>query len=166
MAFEEHIQIPKARLAVLIGKKGTIKKEIEQRSNVKLKIISDGTVQIFSDDAYSANLAKNVVFAIGRGFNPEIACELLKENFDLNCINLENYFKRKSFRRIKGVIIGEKGKTRRFLEEHTKTHISIYGKTICIIGPAEGVALATRAIEMFLTGASHSSVYKFLERYG
>ena len=38
------------------------------------------------------------------------------------------------------------------------------GKTVGIIGEAEKVMLARRAIESILAGATHSSVYKWLEK--
>lgn len=66
--------------------------------------------------------------------------------------------------RLKGRVIGEGGKTRQILEEATRTHISVYGKTISLIGGAEQLAVARQALHMLLSGAKHSSVYRFLER--
>ena len=40
----------------------------------------------------------------------------------------------------------------------------MYGKTIGIIGEAEKVMLARRAVESLLAGATHTSVYKWLEK--
>ncbi|MEM2874076.1 MAG: KH domain-containing protein [Candidatus Nanoarchaeia archaeon] len=163
--FEEEILIPKTRVAVLIGKKGATKKELETKGHIKLKVASDGSVEIKGHDALEVMVAKNIIEAIGRGFNPEIAILLLKEENAYELIHMENYIGRgKDLRRIRGVLIGKKGKTRKFLEETTKTHISIFGKTIAIIGPAEGVSKARRAVEMFLTGAKHATVYKFLKQ--
>jgi ribosomal RNA assembly protein len=166
MDFEDSILIPKARIAVLIGKKGTTKRKIEKTAGVKLLVdSSEGLVTICGRDALSVALAKDVVQAIARGFNPELAMELFKEGFVLDVISISDYVRGKSgFQRIRGVLIGTKGKARRVLEQHTGTNISIYGKTVAIIGKAEDVIVAHKAIEMFLMGASHASVYKFLER--
>jgi ribosomal RNA assembly protein len=163
--FTEETMIPKARIAVLIGTKGKTKKIIEKSSHTKLNISSDGTVIIKGNNALNVMVTKNIVEAIGRGFNPELALELLKEENAYDVLHIEDYLgKNKSLDRIRGVIIGREGKTRKLIEKLTKTHLSIYGKTIAIIGPAEKVAIVHRAIEMFLTGAKHSAVYRFLEK--
>ena len=46
----------------------------------------------------------------------------------------------------------------------TLTHISVYGKTIGIIGQLEHIPNARKAIEALLAGRKHGTVYKFLER--
>ena len=47
--------------------------------------------------------------------------------------------------RVRARIIGSQGKTRAFIEEITETNISVYGKTVGIIGRAEYVTLARKA---------------------
>ena len=46
----------------------------------------------------------------------------------------------------------------------TDTHISVYGKTIGIIGEHQDVADARTAVENMLKGAPHGNVYKWLEK--
>ena len=69
-----------------------------------------------------------------------------------------------SQQRLKGRIIGKEGKTRELIEEHTGTYISVYGKTVAIIGTPDTVTIAHKAIEMLIEGSTHSSVYKWLEK--
>lgn len=165
MEFKEETAIPKARVAVLIGTKGAVRKAIEKKSHTKVRISTDGTVTIEGNNALEVMVVKNIVESVGRGFNPELALDLLKEENSFELINIEDYIgKNKKLERIRGVIIGKEGKTRKVIEKLTKTHLSIYGKTIAIIGNAESVAIAHQAIEMFLTGAKHSTVYRFLEK--
>ena len=72
--FSYELKIPKERVAVLIGKKGEIKKQIEQATNTKLKIDSkEGDVEISGEDALKLYATREIIRAIGRGFNPEIA---------------------------------------------------------------------------------------------
>ena len=66
--------------------------------------------------------------------------------------------------RLKGRVIGEKGKSRRVIEELTGCHISVYGKTIGIIGEASDVHLAHQAVGMLLQGSMHKTVFQFLEK--
>ena len=73
--------------------------------------------------------------------------------------------KKKKLERIRGRIIGKKGKSREIIENLTETHVSVYGKTVSIIGIAENVTMARNAVEMFLEGAAHSAVYRRLEQF-
>jgi len=67
-------------------------------------------------------------------------------------------------KRVAGRIIGKEGKSRRVIEDLTDAHLSVYGYTIGIIGRIDELQAARRAIEMLLEGASHPSVYRFLEK--
>ncbi|MEM7825575.1 MAG: KH domain-containing protein, partial [Candidatus Aenigmatarchaeota archaeon] len=65
---------------------------------------------------------------------------------------------------LRGRVIGTEGKTKKLIEKHADVKISIYGKTISIIGKWDKLMIAKKAIEMLLSGSLHSSVYKFLEK--
>ena len=164
--FEEEILIPKARIAVLIGTKGKVKKDIEKRGHIKLKISKEGLVHIKADDALELWVARNAVEAIGRGFNPDITKELFKDDMAFELIRLEEYVRPRGLKRVKGVIIGTGGKMRRTIENSTGSFISVYGKTVGIISHADTITKAHKAIEMLLTGSKHSSLYRFLEKNG
>lgn len=158
------LKIPRARVAVLIGKKGEIKKRIEKATEIKLNISGEGDVEIIGQ-GLGSYLALEIVKAIGRGFNPNIALKLLKENYVLQILCIKDYIGKseKKFIRIKGRLIGKRGKVWKLIEEKTNTKVSIYGKTLAIIGKAEDVDIARRAFEKLLNGAPHSNVYNFIE---
>lgn len=164
MEFHYEVKIPKQRIAVLIGKAGNIKKKIEEETNTKINIDSnEGEVFVKGEDALSLYSTNQIITAIGRGFNPEIADLLLKNDYCFELINLNGYEK-EALLRIKGRLIGTKGKCRKNIERLTETHISVYGKTVGIIGLIENVNIARRAIESLLKGAPHSTVYRWLEK--
>ncbi len=165
----EILKIPKDRVGVLIGKKGNVKKTIEKELGVKLEIDTDGTVTIYGTDKQKDPLAvwkaKDIVRAIGRGFNPEIALRLVSDEYVLEVIDIEDYASSEnSMRRLKGRVIGKEGKSRRYIEDLTGTNVSVYGKTVAIVGEHEPVQVAKEAVEMLLRGASHAKTFKFLER--
>ncbi|MBU3941868.1 MAG: KH domain-containing protein [Nanoarchaeota archaeon] len=159
-------KIPKERIAVLIGKDGITKKHIESATKIKLKIDSkEGDVFLEGENALGLYSAREVVKAIGRGFNPEIALLLLKQDYMFEMINTLDYVKSKNHMiRLKGRVIGAEGQSRKTIESLTETYISVYGKTIGIIGFSENVATAKKAVESLLSGSPHSSVYKWLEK--
>lgn len=158
-----YIRIPEDRVAVLIGKRGSVKREIEKRSGCEL-VIDDGSVEVLGD-GMSAWIAKDIVRAIARGFNPEIAMQLLNDEFSFELIRLDDFANsEKEMMRKKGRVIGKDGKAQRVLGDLTETHICVYGKTIGIIGTYDGVHLAKEAVFRLLNGARHTSVYRFLEK--
>jgi ribosomal RNA assembly protein len=164
--YSNEIKIPKERVAILIGKKGETKKELENRTKTKMIIDSkEGDIFLSGNDALSLFDVVEVIKAIGRGFNPDIAFLILKQDYVFELINMNDFAKTKNDTiRLKGRVIGSEGKSRDTIEELTETNISVYGKTIGIIGLQENVASARRAIESLLSGSPHSNVFRFLEK--
>lgn len=162
------VRIPKERVAVLIGKEGHTKSEIEKKGEVELLIDSEeGEISIVQKgEALKSVISESVVQAIGRGFNPNIAILLFEENAQLIVISLRDFAKPGSRRikQIRGRIIGRDGRTRKIIEELTSTFISVYGDTVSIIGDYLSVQISKEAINMLIQGRKHSSVYNFLER--
>ncbi|HDP74193.1 MAG TPA: RNA-processing protein [Candidatus Woesearchaeota archaeon] len=165
-SYSDEVRIPKERVAVLIGKKGSEKKELEQAGNSRLQVDSkEGFVRISSKDPVRVMQMHDVVLAVGRGFNPQIARLLFKTDYVLEVLDIEAYSRSKNKSiRLKGRVIGEEGKARRIIEELTETYISVFGKTISIIGQAYNVSICRRAVESLLSGSPHSSVYFWLEK--
>ncbi len=162
--FEQVLKIPKERVAVLIGTKGETKREIEEETHTNLEISKEGEVKI-TGDSFDAWITQKIVKAIGRGFSPAKALLLLKEGYQFEIIELKDWAKTEnSMKRLKGRVIGEKGKSKETIERTTETYISVYGKTICIIGETKRALVAKRAIEMLLSGSKHSTVFSMLEK--
>lgn len=164
--FAYEIKITKDRIAVLIGKNGEIKKQIEDTTHTTIKIDStEGDVQVRGEDALSLYVTRDIIQAISRGVNPEIALRLLKPEYMFEQIDINDYSKKSNHQiRLKGRIIGKDGRARKTIEELTNSNITIYGKTISIVGETEMVSLARRAIESLLQGSPHANVYHFLEK--
>lgn len=162
----DEVKVPKERVAVIIGKSGSTKKNIEKFTNSKLVVDSkEGTVKFYSDDPITILQLKDIITAIGRGFNPDIALNLLKTDYVLEVIDITDFGKTKKAKiRLKGRVIGEGGKARRTVESLTETDISVYGKTVSIIGEIEHVSIAKRAVLSLLSGSPHSRVYSWLEK--
>lgn len=159
------LKIPKDRVAVLIGTGGDVKRQIEEATKTHLDIKSDeGDVFIKGEDSIMLYSAREIIKAIGRGFNPEIAMLLLKQEYALEMINLREMIDEQHMMRLKGRVIGADGKARKNIEFLTETYISIYGKTIGIIGESANVSVARKAIETLLSGSNHATVYKWLEK--
>ena len=163
-----HIKIPEERVGVLIGPDGSMKKLIEEKSNTLLEIDSEsGTVTVeSSEDPLMVMRVSDLVRAIGRGFSPERALVILDdEMLMLDVMDLSKMVGTKSdMARLKGRIIGKDGKTREIMEKLSGSKVSVYGKTIALLGYPEQIRVSRAAIEMLLDGAPHGNVYSFLEK--
>lgn len=166
--FSYELKIPKDRIAVIIGPKGATKKELQEQTRTKINVDSkEGDVQLIGRDSLALFALREVIKAIGRGFNPEIATLLLKQDYVLEVVDITEYNRQKThIQRLRGRVIGADGKARVTLERLTETFIVVYGKTISIIGNTERSLLARRAVETLLEGSTHASVYKWLEKQG
>lgn len=166
------LKIPRERVGVLIGPEGKTKKHIEDKLGVELQIDSEaGDVSIAmaekAEDPSMLFKAKDLVTAIGRGFSPEHAFRLVRdEEAMLDLIDLRSAFGKSDadIKRVQGRIIGMNGKTRQIIEELTDTSVSVYGHTVGIIGTIEQIQIAREAIEMLIKGSMHGTVYRFLHR--
>ena len=165
--FSYGLKVPKDRIAVIIGPKGKMKKELEEQTRTHIKVDSrEGDVQLIGKDSLALFSLREVIKAIARGFNPEIAMLLLKQDYALEVVDITDYNRQKShLQRLRGRVIGADGKARVTLERLTETFIVVYGKTISVIGTTERCLLARRAVETLLEGSTHASVYKWLEKH-
>jgi ribosomal RNA assembly protein len=166
------VRIPKERVGVLVGPDGKVKQHIEEKLSVELQIDSEsgGVTAVLNAKANDPSLlfkAKDIVTAIGRGFSPEHAFRLIRdEDIIFDMIDLRETFGRSEsdIKRVKGRIIGMNGKTRRLIEELTDADVVVYGHTIGLIGTFEQVNAARSAVQMLIDGSQHHTVYKFLQK--
>ena len=164
---QEELKITKERIAVLIGEKGASKKKIEKELNIKIQVNSkEGDVIIEGEDSLNVLIGTSIVKAIWRGFNPRKAFLLKNEEYILDLVQIQDYAgsSKKSEERLRSRVIGTDGKTRRTIELMTNTFLSIYGKTVGIIGKQQDVYLARRAVEIILNGAPQTHAYMWLRK--
>jgi len=166
------MKISKARIAVIIGKNGETKNEIEKVLGVKLNIDSKtGDCEIkplLNGPNYNPlNIftAEKVINAINRGFNPQKAMKLLEDNYELEIFNLVELLGKsdKRIKRMKGRIIGRNGEMRRAIERFCESFVSVYGKTVSVIAEYDNLQIARKSIRKILNGNPHHVVLKFLE---
>jgi ribosomal RNA assembly protein len=166
------VRIPKERVGVLVGPDGEVKQKIEEKFMVELEIESEagGVTIVLSEKANDPSLlfrAKDVVTAIGRGFSPEHAFRLLRNDDDIfDFIDFRVVFGRSEsdIKRVKGRIIGANGKTRKLIEELTDASVVVYGHTVGFIGTFEQVDAARNAVQMLIDGSQHHTVYRYLQK--
>jgi ribosomal RNA assembly protein len=107
----------------------------------------------------------NVINAVNLGHSPDNGMKLENETFVLDTIDVKDYVKdHKRLKSIMGRIIGQEGSTRKIIEDITKCNVSVKDHFVSIIGPYENTLLVHEALDMLIKGASHKSLYSYLER--
>ena len=164
----QEVKIPNDRIGAIIGKGGETRKPLERVLKVTLDVDSQtGIVEITNeDDALAEIRSMEVIKAIGRGFSPERAKKLLEDDdMVLDIIDVTDVADTPDkLARIRGRIIGRDGKAREQIENMTGTSISVYGKTVAIIGLPEQMNDAHTAVSMLISGSEHTSVFSYLDR--
>ena len=164
------IRVPQDRLGAIIGPKGTTKRMIQKISGIKIDIDTEEGEILIHDEAELADplmalKIMDVIRAIGRGFSPEKAFRLFEDDEYFEVIDLKEFVggRNNQLTRIRGRLIGEKGKTRRIIEDLTGVDMVIYGNTVALIGSSVSMPVAKHAIELILNGSEHATVYRYLE---
>jgi len=165
----QEIKIASNRVGVLIGKGGATKKELEAKTNTSITIDSkEGLVKVEGDDENAVPLlrAVEIINAINRGFSPERAFEMIEdEDLLLDIIDLSSLADGpKQLDRLRGRIIGKDGRAREQIEDMTDVEISVFGKTVALIGYPEQLKTARAAIDMLIEGVPHENVFAFLDK--
>ncbi len=168
--YHETIRVPLERVGVIVGRNGRVKRRVEELTNARVDVSHDGVVTITSpednEDPVLLWKARDMVRAMARGFSPSRALSLVDDDYRLVVISLRDFVgtSPNQQRRVAGRIIGEHGRTRRLIEQTTETMVSVYGRTVSIIGTSPGLEYAQRAIMMLIDGAPHGVVYARLEQ--
>jgi ribosomal RNA assembly protein len=165
----QEIKIPASRIGVLIGKGGTTKKELESKTHTTITIDSkEGIAKIEGSEENTVELLRTVevVNAVSRGFSPERAFEMIEdEDLLLEVVELaEMADNPRQLDRLRGRIIGRDGRSREQIEDMTDVEISVFGKTVALIGYPEQLKVARAAIDMLIEGVPHENVFAFLDK--
>ncbi len=158
----EEVYIPQERLSALKDEPKT-RKLIESACSCKLSINDDECV-VIDGAPYDVFVAKSVVYAFGRGFDIAIARLLLNDNYYFTSIDLKHELgSEKRVQRIKARIIGESGKTKRYIESVSAVKMSVYGDTVSFIGSMEEIKEAETAVNTLIEGGTHKLAYLRME---
>lgn len=127
----------------------------------------DQNIEIHHKDSIKELDISKVLKAVGLGFSYNQAMKIFRnELVRFEMINLKkrtrNY---KEFKRQKGRIIGENGKSKRVMSELTDAKIQVHRDKVGIIGETNDAIKAREAVMKILEGSPHSHVYSSLEKY-
>ena len=164
---EEIIKVTLQSIPMIIGPNGVTKRRIEKATHTRLEIDSHtGEIIIVGgNNYYDVYNSKKLVSAISRGFSPEVAFDILKDDYTIEVITLSDMAGKNESRleQIKGRIIGREGSIKSMIERHFNCHISVFGKTVGIIARSEDMAEIQKIVEAIIGGCKHTTVFRMLK---
>jgi ribosomal RNA assembly protein len=155
----ETVLVTEERKAAVIGKDGRTKSQIERATHTRISVTDFVSIE---GEPIDVLMAVNIVTAISRGFSPKDAMLLMDEEYGLDIISLKGETK-KSEKRLMARVIGSGGASKKVIQEETGAKLSIYGKTVSIIGKPDEISSAREAVELLLKGKTHAYVFKRLK---
>jgi len=159
----QSVYIPKERIRKLKQSRGLIS-SVEKLCGCKIKVDSDDDVVEITGEAYPEYMARNIIYAFGRGFEMELAEKLSDDSYYFNSIDLERIISSdKRVKQVKARIIGENGRTKRYIEEVSGAKISVYGDTVSFIGSITEINEAETAVNTLIDGGTHRLAYTRME---
>ncbi len=108
-------------------------------------------------------LILEILEALAVGFDLETAMLLKDEEFVFKKVELKKYVHGGRLEVVKGRIVGSQGKSKRVIQSLSECDLCLCDNNISIIGRAENVELASRALESLIRGSKHANVFKALE---
>ena len=111
--------------------------------------------------------AEKIIEALDLGFPYRVAMLIKEEDFILQVINIKDHTRRRDLIRIKGRIIGTKGKTLKLLTDLSDNFFELDDKNnrVGIIGNPENIQTSHTAIISLIKGSKTGNVYTYLEKH-
>lgn len=162
----KYVKVPDDRLTLF--ENGNAKTTVENETEAKVSIDEEAKiVSVRHDNSVKELDAKRVIQAITNGFEVYEALKLSREPMNqLTTVNIRDMTRNnKEFKRQKGRIIGENGRTKELISELTGASVSVYRDKVSIIGNDRDARKARYAVVSLIRGRPHQDVYRDLEKY-
>jgi len=150
---------------ILISSPEKIKKALP-KIKAKLDIHTDlkrESITINGEEFQEAT-AEKIIQALDFGFELEDAMLLLKDDWDLEYVNIKEHTHRKNLEEIRSRVIGTEGKAKGTIETLTDSRIVIHNNQVGMIADADHMSYLIQGIISLIQGAKHGNVFAYIER--
>lgn len=137
------------------------RKKLEELLNVK--ITNRGKETRIEGEAEDEVIASQVLQALNYGIPYSEAITIKTEGKTFETVNIKEYTHQKNLERVRGRVIGTKGKALKTLSELTDSSMELKENTVAIVVAPENLQRTTEALIAIIKGAKHGAVYKELE---
>jgi ribosomal RNA assembly protein len=142
-----------------------LKKFLEEKGIKYSK--KENKIIVYSEDFYFLYKFDKFIKCLKAGFDINISKNILYNDWDLIEIDLKQVFEKKvnHMIRIKGRLIGERGKALKEISTRTNSYIIIKDRYVYILGDSISLKAAYEGIKRLVRGEKHEHVYEFLDKY-
>ncbi len=159
----QHVYIPQERIKKLKANREFVTK-VEKLCGCKISFDPNDDVVDIKGEAYPEYLGRNIIYAFGRGFEMDIACRLADDDYYFSSIDLQQLISsEKRIIQVKARVIGEEGRTKKYIEQVSGAKMSVYGNTVSFIGRITEITEAETAIHTLVEGGTHRLAYTRME---
>lgn len=141
-----------------------LRKRLDLKIDVMRQNDDSADMILTGNNAMQEYILNEILEALASGFDLKTALLLEDEEFVFKKINLRTYAKGSRLGVVRGRIVGAQGKSKKVIQDLTNCFISLSDNYVAIIGRAESIELASKAIESLIRGTKHANVFKFLEK--
>jgi ribosomal RNA assembly protein len=139
------------------------RRKLEEELDVK--ITNRGKEVVIEGSPENEYVAEKVIQALNFGFPFAQALSIKTDELEFEIIPIKTNTRQKNLERVRGRVIGTKGKTLKTLSTLTDCFLEIKDNEIGVIGDPEKLQAAQDAITSLLRGSKTSNVYSYLERH-
>ena len=156
------VYIPKERLKLLGDSKATLEKMCKA-CNCRL-LLEDGEAVRIEGSAYDEFVARNVVYAFGRGFDVDTACRLSDSDYYFTAIDLEQVFgKREAHKAGQGQDNRRERQDKALHRAGERSQDKRVRQHCGFIGRVEDIKEAEAAVNTLIDGGTHRLAYEKME---
>jgi len=153
-------------IKLIIDKLARITKNRKKLEEIlEVKITNRGKEIYLEGAAENEFVAEKVVQALDFGFPYAVAIEIKTDDLMFEILNIKEHTKQKNLERVRGRIIGTKGKTLKTLSDLTNCYLELKENELGIIGEPELIKTAQDAIISLIQGSKQGNVYAYLEKH-
>lgn len=153
-------------IKIIVDKIARIIKSRKKLEGVlEVKITNRGKEVYIEGKAEDEFVAERVVQALDFGFPYAAAVEIKTDDLAFEILNVKEYTKQKNLERVRGRIIGTKGKTLKVLSDLTNCYLELKDNEVGIVGEPEFIKTAEDAIISLIQGSKTGNVYSYLEKH-
>ena len=153
-------------LGRVLSHEGKNIKALEKELGIKISVKKgkcEADFLIQGKNSVREYIVSEILEALAVGFDLDIAMLLKDEDYVFKKVELKKYVHGGRLEVVKGRIVGAQGKSKRVIQSLSECFLCLCDNHVSIIGQAENVELASRAIESLIRGSKHANVFKALE---
>ena len=135
-----------------------IKSKIDIHTDLKRDSIT------INGEEFNEVIVEKVIQALDFGFEIEDAMLLLKDDWDIEYINIKDHTHRKNLEEIRSRIIGTKGKAKKAIESLTDSRIVLHDNQVGMISDVDHMEYLIQGMVSLIQGAKHGNVFSYIEK--